>query len=314
MGKNTAQLVEVEGRVLQLTNLDKVFWPDQNLTKAHLIDYYREIAPLLLPHIRNRPLVLKRYPDGIGGDAFYQKQCPAYAPEWVKTCPVRHSGKVVNYIVCNDMPTLLWLANQGCLEIHGWLSRLDDIDHPDLAVIDLDPAPGVPFREVQRVALLAKEALDVLGIRGYPKTSGASGLHIFIPLNREHNFAQVVKAMGILAGTIARAYPAGATVERSVSRRGCRVYIDYLQNGRGKTMAFPYSVRPEPGAPVSTPLTWEELSAADIDPADWNMITIRERLRKMGDLYSSLLFSGQSLVPLLAEPVAKLDQRAKTGR
>ncbi|MBF7083547.1 non-homologous end-joining DNA ligase [Desulfallas sp. Bu1-1] len=292
-------MVEIEGHALHLTNLEKVFWPDQNLTKAHMIKYYMEIAPLLLSYIYNRPLVMKRYPDGIHGDFFYQKECPFYAPEWIETYPVKHTHKVINYIVCNNVATLVWMANQGCLEIHGWLSRSDNIDYPDLAVIDLDPAEGVPFREVMRVALIVREALNMLGISGYPKTSGSSGMHIFIPLSGEYTFSEVAAAMKHLAEIIVGAYPDGVTVERNVIRRSGKVYMDYLQNGRGKTMAFPYSLRPEPGAPVSTPLTWDEVEEMNIDPGGFNILTIFDRVKKTGDIFSGMFANKQSLKPLL---------------
>ncbi len=289
MSKAKKEIVEIQGRVLTLTNLDKLYWPDMGLTKAHLIKYYLDMAPYILPHIHNRPLVMKRYPDGINGDYFYQKECPSYAPEWVETYPVLHTGKIITYIVCNNTPTLLWLANQGCVEIHGWLSRVEDIDYPDLAVFDLDPAEGVPFSEVIKVALLVRDMLMEFGITGFPKTSGSSGLHVFIPLAGKHTFAEVTAAMKNLAEIIVMAYPCGVSLERSIPKRKGKVYLDYLQNGRGKTMAFTYSLRPLPGAHVSTPLTWAELEEQSIRPEQFNIANIIDRVQKLGDLFADLL-------------------------
>lgn len=288
MNDITKEIVEIDGRILTLTNLNKVFWPDNAITKAQLIKYYLDIADVLMQCIYNRPLVMKRYPDGIKGDYFYQKECPSYAPDWVETYPVRHTKKVINYIVCNDEATLIWLANQACLEIHGWLSRMEDIDFPDLAVFDLDPASGVSFSEVLRVALLVREVLNEFDIVGFPKTSGSSGLHIFIPLDGKHSFTEVTAAMKYLAQIIVRAYPDGVSIERSKLKRKTKVYLDYLQNGKGRTMAFPYSLRPLPGAPVSAPLTWDEVEGMKIHPVHFNLTNMVERIKNKGDLFANL--------------------------
>lgn len=291
-------ITSIEGREVKLTNLQKVLWPEDKLTKAHLIRYYHEIAPVLLPHIRNRLLVMKRYPDGIHGEAFYQKECPAYAPDWVETYAVSHSRKVINYIVCNDAATLVWLANQGCVEVHCWTSRLGAVDHPDLAVIDLDPSDGVLFEVVLKVARLFRRVLEEFGLAGYPKTSGASGLHIFIPILPVYNYHLITAAIKFLAELVVQSYPEVTTVERSVDKRKGKVYLDFLQNGRGKTMAFQYSLRPVPGAPVSAPLNWSEVEEG-VDPREHNLKTIFNRLKKYGDLYAGLIHPGQSLKNLL---------------
>nr|WP_245561200.1 non-homologous end-joining DNA ligase [Desulfoscipio gibsoniae] len=283
------EMVEIHGRVLTLTNLDKPFWPEMGLTKAHLIKYYLDMAPYILPYIYNRPLVMKRYPDGIKGDFFYQKECPSYAPEWVETYPVRHTGKITNYVVCNDTATLIWLANQGCVEIHAWLSRIEDVDYPDLAIFDLDPAEGVSFAEVLKVALLVRDMLVEFALTGFPKTSGSSGLHIFIPLTKRYTFAEITEAMKSMAEIIVRAYPERVTTQRSISKRKGKVYLDYLQNGRGKTMAFIYSLRPLPGAPVSTPLTWAEVEEKNIKPGCFNMENILKRVKAVGDLFNGFM-------------------------
>lgn len=291
--------VSVENRVVELSNLDKVFWPE-GYTKAHLIRYYYEVAPCALRYIKDRPVVMNRFPDGIQGENFYQKQCPAHAPQWIETIPVYHAdaGRVINYIVCRDAPTIVWLANAGCIELHAWTSRKQNLTHPDMAVLDLDPMPGATFEDARQVALLVREALAGVALEGFPKTSGAAGIHVFIPIAPAYTFREVAQAMGVIARAIARACPR-ATVERSVARRGPRVYVDFLQNVYGKTMAFPYSVRPLPGAPVSTPLTWEELLSPSLSPKHFNIETVPARLRQKGDPYEGMLGKTQRLDALL---------------
>jgi len=294
--------VVVEGKEINLTNLDKEFWPGEGLTKAHLIKYYLEIAPYILPYLKNRPLVMKRYPNGIEGHFFYQKECPSYAPDWVESFAVKHSHKIVNYIICNDTATLIWLANQGCIEVHAWLSTLDDLDSPDIAVMDLDPAEGADFSTVIEVSLLVQKALHFFNLTSFVKTSGASGLHIFVPINPDYSFSEVTEFMKHIAESIVEIYPEKATVERSVKKRYGKVYLDYLQNGRGKTMAFPYSLRPLPGAPVSAPLNWDEVLNLTSSRA-FNIRTIKSRLAELeGDRWKQMLFYLQNL-DKLAEAV-----------
>ncbi len=290
--------VSVGEHNLKLTNLNKLIWPE-GLTKAHLVKYYTDIAPFILPHLRDRPLVMKRYPDGIEGEAFYQKECPEYAPSWIKRHPVEHSEKVVNYIICNDQPTLLWLANQGCIEIHAWLARVESLETPDLAVMDLDPAGEASFADVLEIALLVKRVLDEFKIKSYPKTSGSRGLHLLVPVKQVYSWRQVTGAMKYIAELVVKVHPDKTTVERKVEKRGAKVYLDYLQNGRGKTMAFQYGLRPLPGAPVSAPLLWEEVAAGKIRPGHFTMNTIFERIKSMGDIYASVLNNRQSLDELI---------------
>ncbi len=285
---------------LKLTNLDKLIWPE-GLTKAHLVKYYSDVAPYILPHLRNRPLVMKRYPDGIDGEAFYQKECPDYAPSWIKRQPVEHSEKVVNYIVCNDQPTLLWLANQACIEMHAWLARVESLETPDLAVMDLDPAGGASFEDVLEIALLVRRVLDEFKIKSYPKTSGASGLHLFVPVRQVYSWRQVTGAMKYVAELVVKVHPDKTTVERKVEKRTGKVYLDYLQNGRGKTMAFQYGLRPLPGAPVSTPLSWDEVEEGKIRPGQFTMDTIFQRLKSVGDIYAGILNTRQSLDEIIKD-------------
>ena len=296
----TEQLTLIEGRQVKLTNLDKLLWPE-GYTKAHLIKYYLDMAPYILPHIHNRPVVMKRYPNGITGEYFYQKECPDYAPEWIKTHPVEHSEKTINYIVCNDSATLAWLANNACIEIHTWIS--DDgernYEHPDIAIIDLDPPDGYSFHVTLELALLVRKALEEFNLVCFPKTSGSRGLHLFIPIKKFYTWQSVTASMKFIAELVVSACPEKATVERKVNERKGKVYIDYLQNGRGKTMVAPYSLRALPGAPVSTPLLWREVEKGDFQPEDFNKRTISPRFKKYGDTFQEIINIRQSIDQIL---------------
>ncbi len=277
--------VDVDGREVKLTNLDKVLWPE-GITKADLVAYYHQVAPYALPYLAGRPAVMSRYPDGIDGEYFYQKDCPSYVPDWIRTVAVRHDEgrRVVHYIVHQDRATLVWLANQAAIELHAWLSRVDHLEHPDIGVIDLDPAEGSTFQQVVTVALLVQEALTEFEITGFPKTSGATGLHIYIPLEPVSPFSEVTRALKTLAEIITAVCPF-ATIERVVAKRTGKVYIDYLQNTFGKTMASAYSVRPRPGAPVSMPLKWPDVERGGLNPDEFNIYTVLPLLREQGDAF-----------------------------
>ena len=286
------QVVNIDGKELKLTNLNKPMFPG-NITKGHVIKYYNDMAAVLLPHIYNRPLVLKRYPHGILGQAFYQKECPAHAPPWIETFSVDHTDKTVNYVLCNNLPTLIWLANLGCLEIHAWTSTIENIEHPNIAVMDLDPGEGIPYSEVVNVAKLAKKALNEFDIECFPKTSGSRGMHLFIPILPNYTFSEVTGVMKYIAEIIEKVYPTQCTTERVVEKRGNRIYLDYLQNTRGKTMAWQYSLRPNEIAMVSTPVKWEEMD--NLDPQKFNLNSIIDRVNIIGDLYSEVLSKRYSL-------------------
>lgn len=296
MIKINDKMVEVGGHKIKLTNLQKIIWPE-GLTKAHLIKYYFEIAPFLIPYLADRPIVLHRYPDGIAGDSFYQKDCPDYAPEWIRRIPVEHKkeGRIVNYIICDSEAALIWLANQACIEIHAWLSKTEHMNCPDLAVIDLDPPKTTPFKNVLKTALVVKQVLEEFGLKSYPKTSGARGIHILIPLAPRYQFPKVTAAMKIIAETVQSLLSKITTVERLVSKRGNKIYIDYLQNGKGKTIAFQYSARPLPGAPVSCPLYWSEVASGEINPAQFNISNMKDRIRRNGDIFKEILTFQQLL-------------------
>lgn len=310
--------VKASHKEVELTNLEKRFWPAEGYTKAHLLKYYTGISNCLLPHLAGRPLVLHRYPEGIAGPSFYQKECPDYAPSWLPTVALPGSGRrqMINYILVNDVTDLLWVINQGCIELHPWLAPWSNSDHPTAAVLDLDPAPPAGFGEARRLALLLKPILKELGLQAYPKTSGASGLHLYLPLAGRYTFSQVRQALTTLATLALRTWPELCTLERAVSHRDGKVYIDVSQNGRGKTIAAVYSVRPLPGAPVSAPLSWEELEEPRLDPRAFNLASMPGRLADRGDLFAPVLTEEQSLEALMgtgrsetAGGIAKENQR-----
>ena len=240
-------------RVLKLSNLDKPFWPEEGITKGDLIAYYRDVAPVLVPHLKGRPFTMKRYPDGWQGKHFFQKDAPSHMPEWIRTFEYRSTSRAtrekrtLRYPLVEDDLALLWMANMGCIDMNTWYSRVDKPDRPDWVLFDLDPSPDVGFPEVVRVALLIKEVLDALGLAGFPKTSGADGFHVLVPIERRYTYARTRELAEIVAGTLARLHHGLVTTEwAKAKRRG--VLIDANQNGEGKTIASAYSVRPGRGA------------------------------------------------------------------
>ena len=282
-------------RGVRLSNVDKVFFPGEGFTKGDLIQYYVSIAPMLLPHLEDRALSLNRFPDGIAGGSFYEKQCPSHAPEWVVTAPIfsTHRGAAIDFCTAPDRETLAWLANLGCVEMNAWLSRVESTGTPDFAVFDLDPQEGVEWDQVVYVAGLINVVLERLGLATYPKTSGATGLHIYVPLDPRYDFARVRRFVEVVGRMVETADPDTVTMQWDIAKRGHRVFIDHNQNVAGKTMASVYSVRPHPGAPVSMPITWEEIGT--VRPAEFTIATIWERLRLTGDLFAPVLIGGQRL-------------------
>jgi bifunctional non-homologous end joining protein LigD len=286
-------------RLLRLSNLDKVFWPKEGITKGDLLSYYREVAPVLIPHLRDRPFTMKRYPDGIAGGHFFQKNAPEHMPDWIPTRSYRSTSRetrqkrTIAYPLVNDELALLWMVNMGCIDLNTWYSRVDKPDRPDFVLFDLDPSPDVGFKETIRVALLVKEILDAVGLTACPKTSGSDGIHVLVPIARRHAYADTRLFSEIVAGALARAHPKLVTTEWSkAKRRG--VLIDANQNGEGKTIASVYSVRPREGAPVSTPLRWDEVTE-DLDPRDFTMEVVLRRVEQHGDLFEPVLSQKQSL-------------------
>ena len=285
-----------------LTNPDKVFWPEDGYTKSDLIDYYTAIAPLLLPYLRDRPLVLTRFPDGIHGKSFFQKDAPDFVPDWVATRRIysKDVERDIDYFIVNDTDSLRYVANLGTIPLHIWGSRLDSLEHPDWLVLDLDPK-GAPFTHVVRVARELKRILDGLGVSAYVKTSGATGLHLLVPMGRRYLYEQCRTFARLLAMAGEQALPDIATVQRPLRAREGKVYIDFGQNGYGRTIAAPFSVRPLPGAPVSCPLRWSEVTAK-LDPGRFTIKTAVRRFARKAD----------PLLPVVDAP--GIDMAATLGR
>jgi len=282
-------VVRVEGREVRLTNLDKVFWPQLGLTKRDLLQHYADVASVLLPHIRDRAMVMKRYPNGIDGGFFFMKRAPSPRPDWIATCSITHdSGNVIDFPMVQDLPTLLWLVNLGCIDLNQWYARCDDVDRPDYLHFDLDPGDA-SFEDVRRTALVVHETLQALGMPDHVKTTGSRGLHVYVPIVRGPTQREIWAVTKTIAHELARRDPALMTAEYRVARRPAgRVLLDYNQNAWGRTLASVYSVRPRPQATVSTPLTWKELEAG-ARTEDFRIDNIGARLAKVGDLWAPLL-------------------------
>jgi bifunctional non-homologous end joining protein LigD len=292
------------GRVLKLSNLDKPFWPELGITKGDLLAYYRAVAPVLVPHLKDRPFTMKRYPDGYAGGHFFQKDSPVHMPEWIPRVPLTVSTretprrrKQIQAPLVNDELALLWMVNMACIDMNTWYSRVDKPERPDWVLFDLDPSPDVGFKEVIEVALLVQQALDTLGLESFPKTSGAEGFHVLVPIERRATYDDTRAFAEIVAGALARSHRGLVTTEWSkAKRRG--VLIDANQNGEGKTIASVYSVRPTAGATVSTPLRWDEVNEK-LNPSIYTMDVVVSRIERFGDLYEGVLTTRQSLAQAL---------------
>jgi len=269
-----------------LTNLNKVFWPESGLTKGDLLRYYARMAPVLLPYLENRPMVMKRYPNGIAGKSFFMKRAPSPRPQWVRTCSIEHrSGNVIDFALVNDLADLLWLVNLGCIDLNPWYAKCDDVHRPDHLHFDLDPVPDADFADVCRAALLVHESLDELGAPNLAKTTGSRGIHVYVPIVRGPTQKEVWTVAKRLAHEWARRHRKIMTAEYRVARRPPgRVLVDYNQNAWGRTLASVYSVRPRAGAPVSTPVTWDEVSRG-ITIDEFRMDNVPERVARLGDLW-----------------------------
>jgi bifunctional non-homologous end joining protein LigD len=280
-------------RAVEVTNADKVWFPGDGITKGEVVRYYREIAPFMLPFLKDRPLVLTRFPDGIEGKSFFQKDAPEWRPEWLRTVRIRgeeEGGRDLDHFLVDDADGLAWLANLGTIPLHVWASRAGSLERPDWCVVDLDPKDA-PFAHVVRIARALRDLCRDIGLPSFPKTTGQKGLHVLVPLGGQLTHAQARTLGELLARTLEAALPEIATTARAIPARGGRVYLDYMQNGRGKTIAAPYAVRPRPGAPVSTPLRWSEVNGR-LDPARFTIRTVPSRARRLGE---------DPLLPVLSE-------------
>jgi bifunctional non-homologous end joining protein LigD len=269
-------------KTFNFSNLKKIYWAAEGYTKGDLIEYYRAIAPWILPYLRNRPVVMTRFPDGIDGKSFYQKDAPEFAPEWIRTIPIwsEDTQRDIKYFVCDDVESLLYIANLGSIPLHIWNSRVGSLELPDWCVIDLDPKEA-PFSDVIRTAIAFRELCEKIGMPSYVKTTGKTGLHILLPLGRQMTYAQCRTLGELLCRVVLRELKDIATIVRHVTKRGDKVYLDYLQNRHGQLIVAPFSVRPLPGASVSMPLTWDEVSSS-LDPKTFTIKTAVERMERLG--------------------------------
>lgn len=311
MAAAKAQAVNTDLKVgkvtLKLTNQQKLYWPDEKYTKGDLVNYYNDIADWILPYLKNRPQSLHRFPDGIKGFSFYQKDFDTKViPAWLRTEEIysESNKENIDYLICNDKATLLYMANLGCIEMHPWNSRLKKLDNPDWLVIDLDPE-DIAFTEVVKAALATKQVCDKLEIPCYCKTSGATGIHIYIPLGAKYEYEVARHFAQLIARQVHELLPDTTSMERQPKNRQKKIYLDYLQNSKGQTLAAPYSLRPKPGATVSTPLEWAEVNAK-LSPSRFTIKNIIKRLEKKGDLWAPVLGKGVDI----RKALKKLEEEA----
>ncbi len=274
---------------VDFTNVDKIFWPAEEYTKGDLIEYYRAISPWLLPYLRDRPVVLTRYPDGIDGKSFFQKDAPVYAPDWLRleTMWSEQAQREIRYFVLDDLPSLLYVANMASIPLHVWSSRIAALERPDWCILDLDPK-GAPLTHVVKIARHLHALCDSIGLPSYAKTSGSTGVHVLIPLGARYTYEQSKTLAELLARFTAKSLPDIATIVRAVGDREGKVYLDYLQNGHGKLLVGPFSVRPLPGAPVSMPLKWSQVTSR-LSLERYNIRTAPQLLSENGDPLAPIL-------------------------
>ena len=283
-------VIKLGAQEVQLTNLDKVFWPELGYTKRDLLQYYADISGALLPHIQDRAMVMKRYPNGILGKWFFMKRTPSPAPEWLQICEIRHeSNNVIPFPMIQDLASLLWVINLGCIDLNPWYSRCDDVDRPDFLHFDLDPVEGATFEGVRQTAVTVRDALTSLGMSPIAKTSGSKGIHVYVPIVRGPAQKDVWRFAKAFAQQMELGFPELITAEYRVAKRPRgRVLVDYNQNAWGQTLASVYSVRPNPHAAVSTPVTWDEVESG-FEIKDFRLDNVPARVREQGDLWKPLL-------------------------
>jgi len=290
-------------REVKLSSADRVLFPKDGVTKGDLFEYYRDVAPALIPHLRNRPFTMKRFREGISGPGFFQKQAPKGMPSWIQTRQYRTfrregGSRLVDFPLVNSTEALLWMVQMHCIDMNAWYSRVDRPDRPDFVLFDLDP-PSDDFSASVEVALLIRDGLAELGLEGWPKTSGAGGMHVLVPIARRSGYDETYEFAELLSRRLEERHPGKLTTEWLKEKRH-GVLVDHRQNGWGKTIASAYSVRPKPGAPVSTPLRWEELDGK-LDYRRLGMAAARERIEREGDLFAPVLETRQALGPALRE-------------
>jgi bifunctional non-homologous end joining protein LigD len=282
-------ILKFGAREVRLTNLRKPFWKSLGITKRDLLQYYSDVSPWLLPHLVDRAMVMKRYPNGAEGDFFYMKRAPEPRPEWIEICHIEHTEGLVNFPMVQDLPSLLWLINLGCIDLNPWYARCDDTDLPDFLHFDLDPGPGSDFARVREVALRVRDILGALNIPTYPKTTGSKGIHVYIPIVRGPRQKDVWTFAKAIALELEARHPKILTAEyRKVKRPYGRVLVDYNQNAWGRTLASIYSVRPTPFAGASMPVTWEEVEEG-VRVEDFRIDNAPARLQDVGDLWKPVI-------------------------
>jgi bifunctional non-homologous end joining protein LigD len=289
LGVNDAE-IEVAGGAVKLTNLQKIFWPELKLTKRDLLQYYLDVSPWILPHVQNRAMVMKRYPNGIHGPFFFMKRAPTPRPSSIPICSIEHhSGNVIDFPVVQSVASLLWVVNLGCIDLNPWYARCDDVERPDYLHFDLDPTPGALFKQVLETALVVRDALASIKIKSWAKTTGSRGIHVYVPIVRGPLQKQVWTFAKAFSLELAKRNPKLITGEYRVAKRPAEhVLVDYNQNAWNRTLASVYSVRPKPAATVSTPLTWEEVERG-VRMEDFTMKNVPARLAKIGDLWKPML-------------------------
>lgn len=292
------QVRTINGNELKFTNLDKIYWPDEKISKRDMLNYYYQVAPYMLPYLNKRPMSLNRHPDGIKGFSFYQKDVTGKAPDWIKLFPYKTEGVKKNFMVCADEASLLYMASLGCIEINPWSSTIDHPDYPDWCLIDLDPGKKSTFEQVIETAQMVKQVLDELKVPCYCKTSGSTGLHIYIPLNHKYTYEESKEFARLVAKLVQQKLPKITSLERTVAKRGGKLYIDFLQNRPQATLAAPYSLRPKPGATVSMPLHWHEVKKG-LKMKDFTIKNAIARIRKEGDLFKPVLGKGINMAAIL---------------
>jgi bifunctional non-homologous end joining protein LigD len=309
--------VKVGREVVPLTHLERVYWPGEGYTKGDLVRFYHEVADYILPYLKDRPLIMKRYPGGIGGPFFHQHDVNE-APSFVRTVPLQvedGGGHEVDYLVGDNLATLLYMANLGAIERHPWHSRVSDLEHPDWFVFDLDPGEGVEFETICDVAVTTRDVLARLGLDSYPKTSGSRGLHVYVPVEPKYDYEAIAELAEQVATIVAREQSEVATVERSKRKRGAgMIYVDHMQNARGKSVVAPYSVRPKPGATVSAPLEWREVERQKVETSHFHIRNMLRRLERKGDLFGPVLKKRQGLEGVFERARELFEERTKKKR
>jgi bifunctional non-homologous end joining protein LigD len=296
----------LDGHEIEVSRVGKLFFPDDGITKGDVVDYYARIAETALPHMRDRALSMHRFPDGIKGEGFFQKDAPEHFPDWIRRAHLRKEGGTVDYVVADSAATLAYIANQGCITPHLGLSRVDRVDRPDRLILDLDPSDGA-FEKVRRAALRLRELLQELDLPAFVQTTGSRGLHVVTPLDRSSDFDAARDFARRLASVLVDRYPNELTVEQRKNKRGSRVFLDYLRNAYGQTSVAPYALRAKPGAPVATPVDWDEVSDKKLGPQSYDLSNIFRRLGAKEDPWHDIARHGVS-VTAAAERLARMEE------